>query len=106
MSTKKPRLHKQQRLKKKKKRLDEPIVKERIMTLLKGENARNSISPTDVAKALDAEDWHSYLRPIRVAAAKLAKEGQIEILRKGKPVDPDEFKGVVRFRLKVQDEEE
>ena len=106
MSMNKPRLNKQQRVKKKKKRLDEPIIKDRLMMLLKAENARKSISPTDVAKALDAEGWHSYLRPVRVAAAKLAKDGHIDILRKGKPVDPDEFKGVVRFRLKARDEEE
>jgi Protein of unknown function (DUF3253) len=30
---------------------------------------------------------------------QLAKEGRIEILRKGKPVDPDAFKGVIRLRI-------
>jgi hypothetical protein len=33
----------------------------------------------------------------------LARAGQIEITRKGKPVDPNNFKGVVRLRLTARD---
>jgi hypothetical protein len=32
----------------------------------------------------------------------LARDGQIEITRKGQPVDPNNFKGVVRLRLPAQ----
>ncbi|MCA9986872.1 MAG: DUF3253 domain-containing protein [Anaerolineales bacterium] len=106
MNEKPSRLHKQQKVKKKKKRLDEPVVIERIMALCHAVGPTKSITPQQVAAALDEEDWHSYLRPVRVAAAKLARDGRIEILRKGKPVDPDDFKGVIRLRLSSRDEEE
>ncbi|MCH2458586.1 MAG: DUF3253 domain-containing protein [Henriciella sp.] len=36
---------------------------------------------------------------IRVRAVKLADAGQIAIYRKGKPVDPHDFKGVYRLGL-------
>jgi hypothetical protein len=38
------------------------------------------------------------LAPIRFAAIRLARAGAIDILRKGKPVAPDEAHGVVRLR--------
>jgi hypothetical protein len=37
--------------------------------------------------------------PIRAAAIRLARQGQVEVLRKGKPVPPDtEIRGVIRLR--------
>ena len=33
-------------------------------------------------------------------AVRLAREGRIEILRKGRPVPPDEVRGVIRLRLR------
>ena len=57
-----------------------------------------SISPSDVARALSAEGWQSLLGPIRQAAMALAQEGRLEVLRKGKPVEPEALHGVVRLR--------
>jgi hypothetical protein len=37
--------------------------------------------------------------PVRRTAVRLAHEGRIVIYRKGKPVDPDDFKGVYRLGL-------
>lgn len=105
MTNKKDGLNKQQRKKKKKKRLDEPIIRARIMALCSEAKPGKSIMPLTVAKDLDDESWRTYLRPIRIAAAKLAREGMIEILRKGKPADPDDFKGIIRLRLKADEEE-
>lgn len=61
-----------------------------------------SLSPSDVAKALAApppsEAWRGQLSAVRRAAVRLAEAGEIEILRKGKPVDPATAKGVLRLR--------
>ena len=38
-------------------------------------------------------------RPVKLAAQRLARAGQIEILRKGKPIDPSTLHGVLRLRL-------
>jgi hypothetical protein len=58
-----------------------------------------SLSPEDIARAVSPDNWHSLLSAVRAAAITLAKSGEIEILRKGKKVDPaGEIKGVIRLR--------
>jgi hypothetical protein len=57
-----------------------------------------SVCPTDIARGL-ATEWHSQLTAVRRAAIRLAEEGRIEILRKGKPVPPQGVKGVIRLRI-------
>ena len=65
--------------------------------------ARHTICPTDAAKAFaaargeDALGWRSHLQDVRRAAVRLAREGRLVIYRKGKPVDPDDFRGVYRL---------
>ncbi len=52
------------------------------------------------AKAGDPpEAWRRYLTAVRQQALSLARAGQVEFVRKGKPVDLDEIKGVVRVRI-------
>ena len=57
-----------------------------------------SLCPTDVARAVSAENWRPFLGAVRKVAADLARQGKIEILRKGKPINPDEMRGVIRLR--------
>lgn len=57
-----------------------------------------SMCPTDVARAVSAENWRPLLGAVRQVAAELARQGKIEILRKGKPINPDEIRGVIRLR--------
>ena len=45
------------------------------------------------------EDWQSLTGRIRLTARQLAEAGHIQILRKGEPVDPNDFKGVYRLRI-------
>jgi hypothetical protein len=53
------------------------------------------------AKPSDPPDaWRRYLTAIRQQALSLARVDLVEFLRKGKPVAPDEVKGVVRIRKK------
>lgn len=68
-----------------------------------------AISPEAVARTYaetrrrksDPPDlWRRYLNAVRQQAIHLARAGRIEILRKGKPADPNDFKGVYRLRLK------
>ncbi len=64
---------------------------------------KKSIAPADAARALaghPADDrWQASLPPIRLALMRLARGGKIEILRKGKPVAPEDARGVIRLRL-------
>lgn len=51
------------------------------------------------AKAGDPPDaWRRYLQAFKQQITSLAKAGEVEYLRKGKPIPLDEVKGVVRVR--------
>lgn len=61
-------------------------------------NGSATISPADPARALVPEgDWQAALPVIRRVAIRLARQGAIGIYRKGKPVDPNDFRGVYRL---------
>ena len=63
-----------------------------------------SIEPSDVAKELQPEQWQRMLPKVRGVAVGLAREGRLIITKKGKPVDPNAFKGVIRLRLPTPEE--
>ncbi|HYW61983.1 MAG TPA: DUF3253 domain-containing protein [Bradyrhizobium sp.] len=64
----------------------------------------NTLSAPEIAHAMaPTGEWHALLMPIRRAAVALAKAGRIVIYRKGKPADPDDFRGVYRLGLPRQD---
>ena len=67
-----------------------------------------SADPVEVARVFhaaahpgetDQEAWHRHLSAVRRAALRLAAEGQVQVLRKGKPVAPEAARGVIRLRL-------
>lgn len=61
-----------------------------------------SLSPEDIAKAIEPERWQRALGQVRATAVGLARAGKLVILRHNKPADPDTFKGVWRMRLPVE----
>jgi hypothetical protein len=64
----------------------------------------HTLSAPEIAQAINPEgDWHGLLLPIRRAAVALAQRGRLVIYRKGKPVDPNDFRGVYRLGLPRQD---
>jgi hypothetical protein len=75
-----------------------------ILTMTRAAGPDTSLCPSDVARALSApapsEEWRSRLSAVRRAAVRLAEAGEIDILRKGKPVDPATAKGVLRLRVR------
>ena len=58
-----------------------------------------SVSPEEVARLIDPENWRRRLGEVRTEAIGLARAGRLVITRHGKPADPDHFKGVYRLRL-------
>jgi hypothetical protein len=58
------------------------------------------IDPAEIARALGGpqpDGWGPLMQPIRQVAVRLMKAGKIVILRKGRPVDPDDFRGLYRI---------
>ncbi len=74
-------------------------IADEILRQVTARGPGKSICPSEVARALDPEGWRTLLGPVRQAAAALAREGRIAILRKGKPVAPAEMRGVIRLAL-------
>ena len=73
-----------------------------ILSLVVARGPGKSICPSEVARAIKPEGWQSLMGPVRQAAQRLVQAGSIDILRKGKPVPPEEVRGVIRLRLRVQ----
>lgn len=81
----------------------------KILELVAAAGLNNAVRPVDVAHAIAAERrkpsdppdlWHRYLQAVNEQARALARKGEIEILRKGRPVDPAKpIKGVIKLTL-------
>jgi hypothetical protein len=80
-------------------------LEETILRLCAEAPAGKSIDPLAAAKAFAAgrgEDelaWRHWLPHVRTASVGLARGGKLVIYRKGKPADPDDFRGVYRLGL-------
>jgi hypothetical protein len=75
---------------------------DRVLALLA--TSDQTLSAPEIAHALEPDgDWHALLMPIRRSAVALALAGRLVIYRKGKPVDPANFRGVYRLGLPRQD---
>jgi hypothetical protein len=75
------------------------LAEETLLALLSQVRSTESISPNDVAKAMSAENWQRELPKVRAVITGLARQGRIQVLRKGKPVEPEGLKGIYRVRL-------
>jgi hypothetical protein len=80
-------------------------LEEAILTLCRADSSARTICPTDAAKAHAAQrgegelGWRGHISEVRRAAVRLAEAGRLVIYRKGKPVDPRDFRGVYRLGL-------
>ena len=69
-----------------------------------GRVSGKTLSAPELAQLIATEtDWHTLLVPIRRTAIKLALDGRLVIYRKGKPADPNDFRGVYRLGLPRHD---
>ncbi len=73
-----------------------------LLALLEERGSGKTLGPADVAQAVGGnqpDGWGPLMQPVRKVAVRLMKEGRIVILRKGRPVDPDDFRGTYRLAL-------
>jgi hypothetical protein len=83
-------------------RLSDAAIKTAIMAAVSARGPQSSICPSDAARALLGDGrWQTLMPSVRRAAIALAQQGAIEITRKGKPVDLNDFRGVYRLRIKA-----
>lgn len=85
---------------------DPARLEETILALASERGEGKTICPSEVARALAGphpDGWGPLMIPVRRAAVRLAHAGRIIIYRKGRQVDPDDFKGVYRLGLPRHD---
>ena len=58
--------------------------------------------PSEVARAEASEDWRRLMEPIRQAARRLVADGALEMLQRGRQVDPSTARGPIRLRRSRQ----
>jgi len=85
---------------------DAARIEESMLALVAERGQAKTICPSEVARALAGahpDAWGRMMQPVRKVAVRLAKQGKVVIMRKGKPVDPDDFKGVYRIGPVAED---
>lgn len=71
-----------------------------ILDLVEGRGPEKTICPSEAARDVFPENWREKMDEVRDAAVELAEEGEIEILQKGECVDPHDFQGPIRLRVR------
>ncbi|WP_407519874.1 DUF3253 domain-containing protein [Methylobacterium oryzisoli] len=83
-------------------RPDDAAITETLLRLVAERGADKTVCPSEVARALGGshpDGWGPLMQPVRRAAVRLMKDGRVVILRKGRAVDPDDFRGIYRLSL-------
>jgi Protein of unknown function (DUF3253) len=78
----------------------ETALEATILRLVGERGADKTICPSDAAIALAGragDQWGALMPAVRRVAVRLAQQGRVVILRKGKVADPSDFKGVYRL---------
>lgn len=81
---------------------DAESIEATILRLCAERGAGKSICPSEVARAVAGPDetvWRLLMHPVREAAFRLAREGRLQVLRKGRPIAPEQARGVIRLAL-------
>jgi len=84
----------------------EHTIEQEVLRLVSDRGLEKTICPSEVARSLGGphpDGWGPLMQPVRRVAVQLAKQGRVVITRKGKAVDPDDFRGVYRLGLPRQD---
>ncbi|MEM1086102.1 MAG: DUF3253 domain-containing protein [Pseudomonadota bacterium] len=81
-------------------------VTQAILDLAHVRGIGKTICPSEAAKAVSSENWRKLLPEVRASAIRLAVAEKISIYRKGKPVDPLNFKGVYRLGLPMEEDDD
>ena len=83
---------------------DEERLAATIRALVRHRGPEATICPSDAARAAGGARWRSLMGRAREVARKLAVEGAIDVVQRGRRVDSTQpWKGPVRLRLRAPD---
>lgn len=72
-------------------------VAKTIRRLLRERGAGKTICPSEVARAIDSDDFRRYMPLVRSVASALVLGGEVVALQKGKPVSLETARGPIRL---------
>lgn len=81
-------------------------IEAEILRLVGERGVDRTVCPSEAARSLGGDhpdNWGPLMTPVRRVAVRLANEGRIVITRKGKAVDPNDFRGIYRLALPRHD---
>ena len=70
-----------------------------LRALLRSREPGRSICPSDIARIVGGTTWRTLLPVVRDRAVKMAEDGKLEIVRRGRVVKRSATEGVLRYRL-------
>ena len=88
-------------------RIDDRTLDETLLALVRERGPGKTACPSEAARRIAGSDekvWRLLMKPIRARAVALAQEGRLVITRKGRPVDPADFRGIYRLGLPASPE--
>ncbi len=66
--------------------------------LLRSRWPGRSACPSDIARVAGGATWRTLMPVVRERAVAMASQGELEVLRRGKVVEPTSTEGVLRYR--------
>ena len=82
-------------------RAEDRALEAAIRDLLADRARGATICPSEAARRVAGEDeaaWRPLMEPARRAARRMVADGEVELLQRGRVVDPSTFRGPVRIR--------
>ncbi len=71
----------------------------KLRELARARGRHETLCPSEAARAV-SEDWRPLMERTREAARRLVAGGEVEMLQKGRVVDPSRARGPIRVRLR------
>ena len=71
-----------------------------MLEVLRTRPPGTSVCPSEIARMSHPDDWRAHMESVRRAAQRLVARGELEILQRGRVVDPDRARGPIRIRLR------
>jgi len=77
-----------------------------IMQMVRERGSAKTICPSEAARAMaSSNNWRELMGDARAAARELHHQGKITIEQGGEVIDPDNFSGPIRLRLREDSDE-
>jgi hypothetical protein len=79
--------------------VNEAQLRDAILALARERAPAKTICPSDAARAVGGDQWRDLMGHARDIARDLARAGEVQIMQRGKVLDPDaQWRGPIRIR--------